>query len=71
MEGMYSAVLQIVISVDANGKPTRATVLNDPGYGFGRQIRRCVMQITYPPPKNAWGKPVAGTMPTLQFRFKM
>lgn len=63
------AVVDVTVSVDANGRPTGAVVSADPGFGFGTQARRCALSMRYEPAHGPDGEPVPGTTPTLRFRF--
>jgi protein TonB len=38
-----SAVVRLRVDLDASGKAKHATVLTDPGFGFGREAARCAL----------------------------
>jgi protein TonB len=63
------AVVDVTVTVDPSGRPTGASVAGDPGYGFGSQAKRCALAMRYEPALNPAGDPIAGTTPTLRFRF--
>lgn len=63
------AVVDVTVTVDANGRPTQASVVADPGYGFGSQAKRCALSMRYEPALGTGGDPITGTTPTLRFRF--
>jgi protein TonB len=63
------AVVDVTVTVDPTGRPTSASVVSDPGYGFGPQARRCALGMRYEPALGPSGDPIIGTTPTLRFRF--
>ncbi len=63
------AVVDVMVSVDPQGRPTGAQVMADPGYGFGTQARRCALSMRYEPALGPEGDAIAGSTPTLRFRF--
>ncbi|MCA9623137.1 MAG: energy transducer TonB, partial [Myxococcales bacterium] len=55
------ATVQLSLTVGPDGRVLNATVVGDPGYGFGAAARRCVMAQTFPPPLDSDGKPTTIT----------
>lgn len=62
------ATVVLTVTVDPSGRVTNASVLSDPGYGFGAAARRCVLAQPFPPALDEDGKPIAKTG-TLNYRF--
>jgi protein TonB len=62
------AVVQLLVTVGADGRVRSARVLSDPGYGFGRQAKRCVMAQKFPPALSSSGKAITMSH-TLNYRF--
>jgi protein TonB len=69
MAQIDNAVVEVTVSVDPHGRATQASVRADPGYGFGGQARRCALAMRYQPALNPNGDAIAGSTPTLRFRF--
>jgi protein TonB len=59
----------MVVLVDTNGRAKSATVLSDPGFGFGRAARSCAMGKQSSVAKNKSGSPVAQTTPPFVIKF--
>ena len=62
------ATVVLSVTVDPSGRVTNASVVSDPGYGFGAAARRCVLAQPFPPALDENGKPIAKTG-TLNYRF--
>jgi protein TonB len=60
----------IQVSVRPDGSPEHATVLSDPGHGFGRAAVRCAMQQRFEPALDRDGNSVAGMTKSLRVRFE-
>jgi protein TonB len=60
------AYVTLQVDVRADGSPTAARVVADPGNGFGREARRCAMNKRYSTALDHDGHPIAG--PTRPFR---
>ncbi|MEM1034218.1 MAG: hypothetical protein AAGN82_28020 [Myxococcota bacterium] len=58
LEQIDRAVVIVNVTVSASGRAVRASVQNDPGYGFGALARSCAMAKRYRPGKNRAGEPV-------------
>ncbi len=56
------AAVTLSISVGANGRARSASVMSDPGYGFGAQARRCAMSKRYSAARNRAGKKITKTI---------
>ncbi len=56
------AKVKVRIAIDANGKPSQATVTQGGDHGFGREAQRCVLRESYVPALDREGKPVASTL---------
>ena len=50
VEGIDSAVVQLTVTVSADGKVKSVTVLHDPGNGFGQAVRSCAFRKPDPEP---------------------
>ena len=69
IEQINSARVSLVVTIDAEGHATGATVTQDPGFGFGALAKRCALRERYSPALNKAGEPVAGTqLITINFR---
>lgn len=62
------ATVVLSVTVDTSGRVTNASVISDPGYGFGAAARRCVLAQPFPPALDEDGNPIAKTG-TLNYRF--
>ena len=62
------ATVVLSVTVAPSGRVTNASVLSDPGYGFGAAARRCILSMTFPPALNEDGRPIAKTG-NLNYRF--
>ncbi len=60
-----SAIIEVIVG--DSGKAQRATILQDPGHGFGREARACAMREAYVPALDREGKAVASSK---KFRVK-
>jgi protein TonB len=57
------------VNVDAEGAVTQASVLEDPGHGFGRAALECARRNRFLPALDASGRPIAATSPPIRVRF--
>lgn len=57
------------VNVKADGTPTQATVLSNPGHGFGRAARRCALSRSYQPATNRSGQAISAQTPPIRVRF--
>jgi protein TonB len=60
-----SAIIEVIVG--ATGKAQTASILQDPGHGFGREARACAMRESYVPALDKAGNPVASSK---KFRVK-
>ncbi|MGC3996703.1 MAG: ferric siderophore ABC transporter substrate-binding protein [Anaeromyxobacter sp.] len=56
-----SVVVRLRVEVGAEGRATRATVLSEPGRGFGREARRCALRKAWRPGLDRAGRPTPAT----------
>ena len=70
LEGINHAVVQLIVTVNPDGTAKSATVLKDPGYGFGQAARRCAFKWPYIPGLDSSGKPVAKTTGAFTVTFR-
>jgi protein TonB len=63
------AYVTLQVEVRADGTPTIARVLGDPGNGFGREARRCAMNRRYSTALDRDGQAVAGTTKAFRVHF--
>lgn len=57
------------VDVDAQGRVTAASVVTDPGYGFGAAALRCARQHRFLPATDVAGRPIAASSPPIRVRF--
>lgn len=62
------AVATISVTVGTNGRASTASVISDPGFGFGAQARRCALSKTYTPALDKSGNKITQTIP-VRVRF--
>jgi protein TonB len=67
-EGVNSAKVQVVVTVAPDGRARTATVVKDPGFGFGKAARTCAMRMAYSSALNAAGQPIEQTF-NINVRF--
>ena len=60
-----SAIIEVIVSSD--GKARSASILQDPGHGFGREARSCAMRESYVPALDKAGTAVSSSK---KFRVK-
>lgn len=58
MAGMNDGVVTLRVSVAADGSVERALVERDPGFGFGREARRCALRKRWLVGLDRAGKPI-------------
>jgi protein TonB len=59
----------LVVNVGADGKASSATVVKDPGFGFGALAQRCALRERFQPALNKAGQAAASTLTmTINFR---
>ncbi|MEY2937394.1 MAG: hypothetical protein RL033_8143 [Pseudomonadota bacterium] len=57
------------VDVDVDGRVSAASVLTDPGYGFGAAALRCARQHRFLPATDIAGRPIAASSPPIRVRF--
>src|SRR4029077_2721697 len=62
---MHHLQVRAQADVRADGSATAITILDDPGYGFGREARLCALKHTYVPAHARDGAAIEG--PSLPF----
>jgi len=62
-----TVILRVV--VDPSGAAVTATVLADPGHGFGSAAAACAMRTRFTPARDRTGHPVRSTSPPIRVRF--
>jgi protein TonB len=67
-EGVNSAKVQVVVTVAPDGRARSATVVKDPGFGFGKAARTCAMRMAYSSALNSSGQPIEQTF-NINVRF--
>lgn len=70
IEGINQMVVQITVTVSPDGRAKAVSVLNDPGFGFGKLARACAMRRRYQTGLDSMGKPVVRTTPPYVLRFR-
>lgn len=58
-EGIESAKAVLRVEIDALGQPRNVVVTQDPGFGFGREARRCAMRRRWTSRLDRSGAPAA------------
>jgi len=57
------------VEVDAEGVVQSASIVSDPGHGFGAAALRCARQNRFLPATNELGQPISANSPPLRVRF--
>ncbi len=63
------AFVTVVVRVKPDGRPESASVVADPGEGFGAAAQACAMRQRYQPAKGTSGEAIAGTTSPFRIRF--
>ena len=63
------AFVTLQVDVRADGTPSAARILGDPGNGFGREARRCAMNKRYSTALDHDGNPIPGTTKVFRVHF--
>ena len=66
---MDQTVAVVRVHVLADGSVRHATILRDPGMGFGEAAVGCAMRERYQPALDASGHPVESESPPIRVRF--
>ena len=67
---IHNMSVKVLISVGIDGKPSKVSVLGDPGYGFGKAARLCAMSRSYSPASDRSGKTIAGSLGPISIQFE-
>jgi protein TonB len=62
-EQIESATVVVQITVRPDGTAISASVISDPGHGFGRQARICALSKRYEPALDKTGNPITSSAP--------
>jgi protein TonB len=62
-----TVILRVIVTAD--GDSERATVLSDPGHGFGPAALACALRTHFTPARGAKGAPIRATSPPIRVRF--
>lgn len=68
-EQIDSAVVTLVVTVRPDGSPLSASVISDPGHGFGRAARLCALGRRYNAALDKTGAPITAQTPPIKVRF--
>lgn len=68
-DAIDDAVAVVQITVGPAGRAARVDVVKDPGYGFGREARKCALRETYAPALDRDGRAVLGITKPIRVRF--
>jgi protein TonB len=60
-EQIDHAVVVVQVTVDADGRASSASVVREPGHGFGRAARACALARRYQPAFDRSGSPVVAS----------
>jgi len=63
-----TALVTALVKVDAKGDVTTVSIVSDPGQGFGRVTRTCLLAAHFTPATDGSGAPVSDAV-TLSVRF--
>ena len=61
--------VHVKVSVSWDGRATGVEVLDDPGLGFGEYAKKCALEQTYTPARDAKGQPVSGATGAIAVYF--
>jgi len=62
-----TVVIEVVVGPD--GRAESATVLSDPGHGFGQAAIACALRTRFTPARDRQGQPTRATSPAVLVRF--
>jgi len=64
-----SALVRVVVTVNASGRAISVAVLSDPGFGFGDAARRCALSQRFSPGLDRDGRPAIRSTAPIRVRF--
>jgi protein TonB len=62
-----TVVIRVVVAAD--GTVESASVVSDPGHGFGPAAASCAVRTRFIPARDRDGRPIRATSPPLRVRF--
>jgi protein TonB len=68
-QDIYEQFVALRVVVRADGSVERATVLSDPGNGFGAAAVACARRTRFSPARDASGKAIRASSPPIRVRF--
>lgn len=68
-QDIYEQFVVLRVVVAADGSVERATVVRDPGHGFGSAAVACARRTRFTPARDAGGDPIRATSPPIRVRF--
>jgi protein TonB len=68
-QDLYEQFVIVRAWVRADGSVERASVVSDPGYGFGEAAMACALRTRFNPARNARGETVRALSPPIRVRF--
>ena len=68
-QDLYEQFVIVRAWVRADGSVERASVVSDPGYGFGAAAMTCALRTRFNPARNARGESVRALSPPIRVRF--
>jgi periplasmic protein TonB len=68
VDNVEQAAVLLKVSILPDGRPSDASILQDPGHGFGRAARSCAMARSYEPALDREGSPIFGAI-TIHIEF--
>jgi protein TonB len=67
--GVNHATAHAIVDADAEGRPLAVRIVDDPGYGFGEEAKRCALSWRYMPALDRDGRPVRGSTQPFAVQF--
>jgi outer membrane biosynthesis protein TonB len=71
LDGVDFGLVQLAVTVSAEGRAKSVTIMKDPGSGFGAHARNCALRLNFPTALDKSGKPIMGTTAPFIVRFIM
>jgi len=68
-QDIYQQFVVLRVVVRADGSVERATLLSDPGHGFGSAAVGCARHTRFSPARDAGGEAIRATSPPIRVRF--
>ena len=66
---IYEQSVTVRVTVRADGSVERASVIRDPGDGFGEAAVACALKTRFTPALNRAGEPIKAKSPPIKVRF--